>query len=65
MKKYSVREITEDVKSYLRPITPPNKDVSEAIRKILKKKRYKDEDDKTAYSKTKHSRLKYTYFFKN
>ena len=35
--KYSVREITEDVKSFLRPITPPNKDVTEAIRKILKR----------------------------
>ena len=35
--KYSVREITEDVKSFLRPITPPNKDVSEAVRRILKR----------------------------
>ncbi len=35
--KYSLREITEDVKSYLRPITPPNKDISEAVRKILKR----------------------------
>ena len=35
--KYSMREITEDVKSFLRPITPPNKDVSEAVRRILKR----------------------------
>ena len=35
--KYSLREITEDVKSFLRPITPPNKDVSEAVRRILKR----------------------------
>ncbi len=37
--KYSVKDITEDIKSFLRPITPPNKDVSEAVRKILKRNR--------------------------
>ena len=35
--KYSIREIIEDVKSFLRPITPPNKDVAEAVRKIMKR----------------------------
>jgi hypothetical protein len=35
--KYSLREVTEDVKSFLRPITPPNKDVIEAVKKILKR----------------------------
>lgn len=38
---FTIKEIVEDVKSYLRPITPPNRDVSDAVKQIIKKNKIK------------------------
>ena len=35
----TMREIVEDVKFFMRPITPPNRDISEAVKKVIKQNR--------------------------
>ncbi len=37
----TMKEIFDDVKSFLHPITPPNKDIADAVKKIIKQNRIK------------------------
>ena len=37
----TIGEVMEDVKSFLRPLTPPNRDIAEAVKKVFKRKNIK------------------------